>query len=112
MPYRSWIGVRGNLLKRFQRRSAWRAKGPNVPHRRVAEETAVFAIELAGAFVSDLKGRAGGVQTVEEHASARGLQSKPLLILQRTHGGERAEMMVQRGEAHARGLREILHAQR
>jgi hypothetical protein len=30
--------------ERLQRRSAWRAKSPNIPHRRLAEETAVFAI--------------------------------------------------------------------
>jgi hypothetical protein len=39
---------------RLQRRGAWRAKSPNISHRRLAEETAVFAIELAGAFVSNV----------------------------------------------------------
>src|SRR5271167_136554 len=84
--------------------SSRRAESPNVPHRRLAEETAVFAIELAGAFVSDLKGRTGGVQTIDEHASPCGLQPKLLLILKWTHGGQRAEMMVQRGQAHTRRL--------
>ena len=87
-------------------------KSPNVPHRRLAEEAAVFAIELAGAFVSDLKGGTGGVQAIDQHAPARRLQPKLLLILKRTHGGQRAEMVVQRGYAHARDLREIFHAQR
>ncbi|HLN01621.1 MAG TPA: type II toxin-antitoxin system RelE/ParE family toxin [Bryobacteraceae bacterium] len=54
---------------RLQRWSAWRAKGPNITHRWLAEETAVFAVKLAGTFVSDLKGRAGGVQTIHEHAT-------------------------------------------
>ena len=35
-----------------------------------SNETAVFAIELAGAFVSDLKGRTCGVQTIDEHDRA------------------------------------------
>ena len=100
------------ITDRLQRRSAWRAKSPNIPHRRLAEETAVFAVELAGAFVSHLKSRAGGVQTIHEHASPRRLQPKLLLILKRTHGGQRPEMMVQRGHAHARDFREIFHPQR
>ena len=79
------------------------------PHGWLAEEAAVFAIELAGAFVSDLKGRTGGVQTIDEHASPRCLQPKLLLILKRTHGGQRPEMMVQRGQAHTRDLCETFH---
>ena len=78
----------------------------------LAEEAAVFAIELAGTFVSDFEGRTGGVETIDEHASARCLQAQLLLILQRTHGGQRAEMMVQRGHAHSRDFREIFHSQR
>src|ERR1035441_4145669 len=79
-----------------------RAKSPNIPHRWLAEETAVFAVKLAGAFVSDLKGSTCGVQTIHEHASPRCLQPKLFLIPNRTHGGEHPEMMVQRGHAHAR----------
>src|ERR1035437_1386151 len=45
------------ITDRLQQRSAWRAKGPNIPYRWLAEETAVFAAELAGALVADLKGR-------------------------------------------------------
>jgi hypothetical protein len=75
----------------------------------LAEETAVFAIELAGAFVSDLERGTGGVQTVDEHAFPRCMQPKLLLILKRTHGGQRPEMVVQRGDAHARDC-ENFHA--
>src|ERR1035441_2426479 len=100
------------IVDRLQRRSAWRAKGPNIPHRWLAEETAVFAAELAGAFVSHLKGRTGGVHTIHEHASPRCLQPKLFLILKRTHGGQHPEMMVQRGDAHARDFREVFHPQR
>src|ERR1039458_4634605 len=62
------------VVDRLQRRSAWRAKSPNIPQRWSAEEPAVFAVELAGAFVSYLEGRTCGVQTIGEHASPRRLQ--------------------------------------
>ena len=97
------------ITNRLQRRSAWRAKSPNIPHRRLAEETAVFAVELAGAFVSDLEGRTCCVQTIHAHAAPHCLQPKPFLIMKRTHGGQHPEMMVQRGYAHARDFREIFH---
>src|SRR5208283_69686 len=87
------------ITNRLQRRSTWRAKGPNIPHGRLAEEAAVFAIELAGALVSDLERRTGGVQTIHEHAFPRCMQPKLLLILKRTHGGQHPEMVVQRGHA-------------
>jgi hypothetical protein len=68
------------ITNRLHRRSSWRAEGPNIPHRRLAEEAAVFAIELGGALVSDLKSRTGGVKTVHEHAFPRSMQPKLLLI--------------------------------
>ena len=39
----------------FEFRSARRKMRSNVPHRRLAEEAAVFAIELRSAFVADLE---------------------------------------------------------
>ena len=84
-------------------------KGPNIPHRWLAEKTAVFAIELADAFVSDLKACTRRVQTIQKHVAPRCLQPKLFLILKRTHGGQRPEMMVQRGDAHARDSCEIFH---
>src|ERR1035437_8767562 len=100
------------VVDRLQRRSAWRAKSPNIPQRWSAEEPAVFAVALAGAFVSYLQGRACGVQTIGEHASPRRLQAKLFLILKRTHGGQHPEMMVQRGYAHSRDFREIFYPER
>jgi Aldo/keto reductase family len=84
------------ITDQFQGQSAWRAKGPNIPHRWLAEEAAIFAIELGSALVSDLKRRTGGVQTIYEHAFPRCMQPKLLLILKRTHGRQRPEMVVQR----------------
>jgi hypothetical protein len=74
------------------------------------EAAAVLAAKLAGALVADFEGRAGGVQIIHEHAFASGLPAQLFLILKRTHGGERAEMMVQRGDTHARDLGAIFHA--
>jgi hypothetical protein len=47
------------ITGRLHRRSARRPKSPHIPHRRLPEQPAVFAVELAGAFVSGLKGRTG-----------------------------------------------------
>ena len=85
-------------------------KGPNIPHRWLTEKTAVFAIELADAFVSDLKACTRRVQTIQKHVAPRCLQPKLLLILKRTHRGQPAEMMVQRGHPHACYFCEMLHS--
>jgi hypothetical protein len=82
------------IADRLHWQSAWRAQSPNIPHGWLAEEAAVFAIELAGAFIADFKGRTGGVEAVDKHACSRGLQSNLLLILKRTHGRQRPEMVV------------------
>ena len=83
-------------------------KGPNIPPRWLAEKTTVFTIELADAFVSDLKACTRRVQTINKHVAPRCLQ--PKLLLKRTHRGQPAEMMMQRGHAHACDFREMLHS--
>ena len=98
------------ITDRLQGQRAWRAKGPNIPHGWLAKEATVFAIELGGTFVSDLKSRTGGVQTIHEHTFTRCMQPKLLLILKRTHGGQPPEMVVQRGDAHTRDFCEIFHS--
>ena len=55
----------------FEFRSTWGKKRSNVPHRRLAEEAAVFAIELRRAFVADLKSRAGRIETIVQHQTPR-----------------------------------------
>ena|SRR5580704_11811261 len=69
-------------------------KGPNIPNRWLAEKAAVFAIELADAFVSDRKACTRRVQTIQKHVAPRCLQPKLLLILKRTHRCQPAEMMA------------------
>src|ERR1039457_5707179 len=99
-------------MDRLNGRSAWRAKCLNIPHRRLAEETAVFAVELAGAFVSDLKSRTCCVQTIQEHPSPRCLQPKLFLILKRTHRRQKPDMTVWRENPHPRLFCEIFHPER
>jgi len=83
-------------------------KGSNIPDRWLTEKATVLAIELAGAFVSDLKARTRRVQTIQKHVAPR-LQPKLLLILKRTHGDQHTEMMVKRGHAHARDFCKMFH---
>src|SRR5271163_934783 len=97
------------IADRLHGQSVWRTQSPNIPHRRLAEEAAIFAIELAGALVADLKSRTRGVETIDEHACPRCLQPQLLLILKRAHGGERPKMVVKRGQAHPCDLCEIFN---
>ena len=50
----------------------WAGEEPgfDIAHGWLAEEAAVLAIELAGAFVADVEGCAGGVEAFVEHALA------------------------------------------
>jgi hypothetical protein len=55
---------RSEITNQFEFRSLWRKKRSNISHWRLAEETAVFAIELRGALVAHLKCCAGRIETV------------------------------------------------
>jgi hypothetical protein len=50
------------------------SKGFDIAHRWLAEEAAVFTIELTDTFVSDLKGNSGSIEAVKQHSSSRSLQ--------------------------------------
>jgi hypothetical protein len=67
----------------------------DIPHWRLAEESAVLPIELACTFIANLEGCACGIQTFIEHAFSCYMQSKLLLVLKRAHRSQRPEMMVQ-----------------
>src|SRR5947209_11244322 len=95
----------------FQRGPGTRSKVANVPHWRLPEEPAVLAIELAGALTSDFKGGAGRIEAGSEHPRASCLQPQLFLILQRTHRGQHAEMVVQRRESHACDFSEVFDPQ-
>src|SRR5580704_6679174 len=72
----------------------WRPEGPNIPHRRLAEEAAVFAIELCWTFVSHLESSTGRIQTVVQHQVSGRLQAQLLLILKWAHRGQHSEMVM------------------
>jgi hypothetical protein len=55
----------------FEFRSTRRKKRSNVSNRRLAEEAAVFAIELRSTFVADRKSRASGIETIVQHQAPR-----------------------------------------
>jgi hypothetical protein len=54
----------------------------HVTHRRLAEETFVFAVEVRGVVVTDALSRAGRVEAPVEHAAASLLKAQPFLELQ------------------------------
>lgn len=57
-----------SAIQKHYRFHGWRAgrtKRPNIPQGRLAEQAAVFAVELAGTFVADLKGRTCGIQPIK-----------------------------------------------
>ena len=82
------------ITGRLQGQTGGRAESLNIPLGRLAEEAVVFAIEVAGAFVSNLKSRSCGINIIHEHALSCGMQPELLLILKRAHSGELPEMPV------------------
>src|SRR6267154_1037986 len=88
------------------------SQGPDVSNGRLAEESTVFAAELAHTFVADLIRSACSIETVHQHSLARGLEPQLFLILQRAHCGKRAELMMEVGNAHPCGRCEVFHMQR
>ena len=87
-------GEESETTDQLELRNIWGKNCPNVPHGRLAEETAVFAIELGGAFVPDLKSRARSITAAVEHQASSRLQPELFLILKRTHRRQHPEMMV------------------
>jgi len=71
-----------------KRRWTHAAAGLDVAYGWLAEEAAVLAVELAGTFVADLEGGAGGIEAFIQHALPGYMKPELLLVLQRAHGGE------------------------
>src|SRR3977135_2561426 len=91
---------------------AIRFQGANVPNWRKAEATAVLTAELADAFVSDLVGRRRRIQAVHQHPLSRSLKPEHLLVLQRTHGRQCTELVMERGNAHSRCISKFFDMKR
>jgi hypothetical protein len=81
----------------------------DIADRWLSEEALVLAIELAGTFVSDLKGRARRVEFVDEHLLPSGVQAQLLLELKRAHCRESTKVMMQRRSAHSRYACQFIH---
>lgn len=79
---------------------------------RAAEMTRVFWRELRWAFVADVIGRDFRLESLHEHETLRLFKTQRFLILQRAHGGDALEMLVERRDAHVRHPRELDDLQR
>jgi hypothetical protein len=84
----------------FHRRCIWRTEGPDIAHGRLTKEAAVFTVELAHTFVSDLEGRGCRIDPIDYHPAPRCLQPQLLLILKRAHIRQYTKMVMQRGHTH------------
>ena len=82
------------IADRFRYRDAGGAQSTNIPHGWLAEKAAVFAIELGGAFVTNLKSCTRSIKATVEHQVACRLQPELFLILKRAHRRQHPEMMV------------------
>src|ERR1700722_16344495 len=81
----------------------------DITDRWLSEEALVFAIELAGTFVSDLKGRPRRVEFVDKHLLSSGVQAQLLLELKRAHCCQSAKVVMQRRSAHSGHSCQFIH---
>jgi hypothetical protein len=72
----------------------------DIAHRRLAKESFVLPIELTRALIPDFKGRTRGIEFPCEHLLTRCVKPKLFLKLQRAHGSEAAEVMVEGRSTH------------
>jgi uncharacterized protein (TIGR03435 family) len=83
----------------------------NIAHRRLAEESFVLPIELTRTLIPNLKGCTRGIQFPREHLLTRCVKPKLFLKLERTHGCEAAEVMVEGRSTHPGHRCKIIHVQ-
>nr|GFA48914.1 biofilm dispersion protein BdlA-like [Tanacetum cinerariifolium] len=88
------------------------ASASDISGWRTAELPAVLSAELRRAFIPYPITGTRHVQPFAEHQSTGFLQAQLFLILQRTHGGHRLEIMVQGGAAQVGDPGELFDAQR
>ncbi|KPX63697.1 Unknown protein sequence [Pseudomonas syringae pv. lapsa] len=77
-----------------------------------AKLAAVLPAELRRAFIADAIAGAGGIQAFIDDQSSSLLQAQLFLVLQRTHGGQRLESVVQRRIAEVGQTCQLVDAQR
>ncbi len=64
--------------------------------RGETEEPAVLPAELRGALIADAHGCTADVEGLHNEQAAGFVESELFLVLQRAHGSDRVELMVQR----------------
>ena len=69
-------------------------------YRRIPEQPAVLAAELRGAFIADTTAYGSDIFSVVSQDAPGFLETKLLLILQRTHACYLAEPLMKTGRAH------------
>jgi hypothetical protein len=69
--------------------------GRDIAQRRRAKHPAVLAAAWGGARLADLKRHGRGIQALREHQPPRFVQPQPFWVLQRTHGRQRPEGMME-----------------
>jgi hypothetical protein len=88
------------------------SQGLDIANCGLAKETSVLAIELACAFIADLKRCTRRIQFIHKHVLSRRTQAKLLLKLKRTHRSKGTKMVMQRRSAHACDRCQLFHTQR
>ena len=83
----------------------------DIAHRRLAKESFVLPIELTRALIPDFKGRTRGIEFLCEHLLTRCVKPKLFLKLQRAHGSEAAEVMVEGRSTHPGHRCKVIHVQ-
>jgi len=71
-----------------------------VPFWSYAEETAVLTNELRWAFVTDFESGPRSIQVLVQHQALCLIQPYPFLVLQRTHSGQIAKILMTRWRPH------------
>ena len=84
----------------------------NVAKRWRTEQAAVLAAELRGALVADLERGSGRIQALREHQLPCFIQPQSLLELQRAHGCQRPEVMMEARDAHPAVRRQVIDTDR
>src|SRR5690606_17082690 len=73
----------------------------HIPDWRLPEELLVLAVEIRRVIVADAEPGARRVHILREHKPTRLLHSQMFLVLQRAHGRDGPEVLVEAGLAHS-----------
>src|SRR6188508_1361297 len=76
--------------------------------RRRSKQAAVFAAEPRGTLIPHTHGGTSRVEVFVQHQLAGFLKPQLLLVLQRAHTRERAEMLTEGGRTHVRAIRQVV----